>query len=425
MANYFSTIQKYLTNTVDTVFAMESKTALLENGQKWIDLNFSEAGYVKVLSILMDGLSDYYRVNHEAKANSSAYAHDNSNNSAGARDGYRRGNTSATWELFKLEYDRGRQFLVDNMDNEEMAGQVIANLLTEFVRTKVVPEVDAVRFSKITSKCNSTLGNLKTETINANTILQNFNSAFEWLTEHEVPQDEQVIYISPAVETLLLNSTELTKFITQGDFQSEKGITFHLKAYMGRPIVTVPSDRFYTNITVGDNGYYPSATSKVINYLVCSKKAIVPIVKLNKSKIWTPETQDDFDGFKVNLRIYHDVIIPKNKIVGCYCSVSETTATTKTSKVDVALSTGSVQNAYVVDGVYTTPAGMLGTLVSSKNTFTLGSSIVVDGTIIKAVDVDGGDNVETEAKVYFALIDGANKVIAVSPQITLTGIKHA
>lgn len=139
MANNITRIEKWLPNVIDTVFAQESKTALLENGAKFIDVEFKEAGYVKVASILMDGLSDYFRVNHAGQANSLAYAHDNQNNGSGYRDGYRRGNVDVSWEIFQLSYDRGKQFLVDNMDNEETAGAIIANLLTEFVRTRVVP----------------------------------------------------------------------------------------------------------------------------------------------------------------------------------------------------------------------------------------------------------------------------------------------
>lgn len=424
MANSIAVITKYLPKVVDRVFAEESKTALLMSGGKYIDINFKEAGYVKIFSILMDGLSDYYRANHVGVENSLAYSHDNQNNGANFRDGYARGNVSGDWEIFKLRYDRGKQFVVDNMDNEETAGQIIANLLSEFLRTKVVPEVDIVRFSTIASKCNATLGNLVTETITENTALKNIISAQEWLKDHEVPEEDQILFVSPAFNTLLQNSTELTKFITQADFKSENGVTFRLNAFNGMPIVVVPSDRFYTDVIVGQNGYYPAATSKVINYMICSRKACVPIVKLEKYKIWSPETQDDIDGYKVNLRIYHDLIIPKNKVVGSYVSVSNTAATTKASLLELALKTGSVQNAYKVDGVYTTPSGMLGSIISSKNEFTLNSKPTINGATIKKVDVTGGDNVETEAKVYFAMVDGAGVVIAISKPITLTGIKH-
>ena len=241
MANSIALITKYLPNVVDKVFAEDSKTALLVSGGKYVDINFKEAGYVKIFSILMDGLSDYYRVNHVGKENSLSYAHDNQNNGANFRDGYQRGNVSGEWEILKLRYDRGKQFLVDNMDNEETAGQIIANLLAEFLRTKVVPEVDIVRFSTIASKCNATLGNLVTETIAENTALKNIISAQEWLKEHEVPEEDQILFVSPAFNTLLQNSTELTKFITQADFRSEKGVTFRLNAFNGMPIVVVPS----------------------------------------------------------------------------------------------------------------------------------------------------------------------------------------
>lgn len=423
MANNIIRAEKWLPNVLDSVFATESKTRLLEVNDKYIDLDFKDAGTVRILSILMDGLSDYYRVNHTARQNSLDYAHDNQNNGSGARDGYARGGVSATWESFKLEYDRAIQIPVDEMDDEETAGAIISNIMTEFIRTKVVPEVDALRFSKIAKKCNATLGNLVTDTIASNTILMNFNKAFEWLFEHEVPEEDQVIFVSANVNTLLLGTTELSRFIVQEDFRSERGITFKLPSYMGRPIIAVPSDRFYTDIVIGSNGYAPASGSKVINYMVCSKKAIIPIVKLNKGKIWGPETQDDFDGYKVNFRIYHDVFIPKNKIVGCYVNVSEVSATTKTAKVDLSMDAGSVQNAFVVNEFYTTPAGIKGRLVSKATAITLGSTVTVDGSTVKEVPI-GEDIVDsTNTKLYFAVIDDNNVAKAVSGEITL--VKHA
>lgn len=429
MANKISLIEKWLPSVVDTVFAEESKTALLENGSKFIDVDFKEAGYVRIMEILMDGLSDYYRVNHIGVENSLDYSHNNENNGANTRDGYARGNTELNWEIYKLTYDRGKMFEIDEMDNEESAGGVIANLLTQFIRTKVVPEVDALRFSKIAGTTSASLGNKVTETNFGNGedethILEQFNVAFEWLSEREVPNEDQVIFVSSAVYTALRNSDQLTKLITQEDFRSEKGITFSLKAYDGRPLIVVPSDRFYTEVVIGKNGYYPSGDSKVINYIVCSKKAILPIVKLNKSKVWDPSVVQEFDGYRVNFRMYHDVIIPKNKVTGAYVSVSNTSAKTKTSKLDLLLKTGSVQNAYVLDQYYTTPAGLLGKVVTAQSDFTLGATITIDGETIKAVP-QGVDFVETNSSAYFALVDGANRVIARSGSITLTGIKHA
>lgn len=418
MPNSIALIEKYMTNVIDAVFAAESKTKILEGGKKYIDLSFKEAGWVKVMSLLMDGLSDYYRVNHAPVAGSTGYAHYNANGNGTQRDGYAVGGVEATWELFKLQYDRGKQFQVDNMDNEETAAQVIANLLKEFLRVKVVPEIDAVRFSKMVGKTSASLGNYISETISANTIISKFNSAFEWLTEHEVPSEEQVIFVNPSVMTLIRNTSELYKKLSQKEYKGD--VTFTIDTYEGRPIIEVPSSRFFTNVVVGANGYYAGATSYIINYMVCSTKAIVPIVKLQKSKIWTPDMVQDFDGYKVNFRLYHDVIIPKNKIAGVYASVSTTAATSANGKLSVDAK--SVTGGYKVDAYYTTPAGIMGTLVHAASAFTVGSTYTITAGTTEAIEVGETFTALSQTTEYFALLDSKGQAVAVSAGITLANI---
>lgn len=410
MANSIGLITKYMQEAIDTVLTQEAKTNVLVNGSKFIDLNFKETGYVKVMSLLMDGLSDYYRVNNGLGSASNGYSTYPSN------DGYKVGDTSAKWELFQLEYDRGRQFRVDNMDNEETAGLVIGNLLAEFLRTKVVPEVDAVRFSKMAKKCNVALGNLVSETINANQIIGRFNSAFEWLFEHGVPEEEQVIFVSPNVMTLIRNTTELYKRLTQDEYRNSD-VTFTIEKYEGRQIIEVPSNRFFTGVVTTDNGYMPSANSYVINFMIASKKAVVPVVKLEKSKIWTPEQVQDFDGYKVNFRMYHDIIIPKNKVPAIYTSVSAVAGTTKTNLLSVALT--KVNSGYTLDAYYTTPVGLMGTVVRSATAFTLGNTYTTSSSVVAVGEGDTFTKFASETAQYFALLDGSGKCIAVSGSVTL------
>lgn len=410
MANSIGLITKYMQEAIDTVLTQEAKTNVLVNGSKFIDLNFKETGYVKVMSLLMDGLSDYYRVNNGLGSASNGYSTYPSN------DGYKVGDTSAKWELFQLEYDRGRQFRVDNMDNEETAGLVIGNLLAEFLRTKVVPEVDAVRFSKMAKKCNVALGNLVSETISANQIIGRFNSAFEWLFEHGVPEEEQVIFVSPNVMTLIRNTTELYKRLTQDEYRNSD-VTFTIEKYEGRQIIEVPSNRFFTGVVTTDNGYMPSANSYVINFMIASKKAVVPVVKLEKSKIWTPEQVQDFDGYKVNFRMYHDIIIPKNKVPAIYTSVSAVAGTTKTNLLSVALT--KVNSGYTLDAYYTTPVGLMGTVVRSATAFTLGNTYTTSSSVVAVGEGDTFTKFASETAQYFALLDGSGKCIAVSGSVTL------
>lgn len=410
MANSIGLITKYMQEAIDTVLTQEAKTNVLVNGSKFIDLNFKETGYVKVMSLLMDGLSDYYRVNNGLGSASNGYSTYPSN------DGYKVGDTSAKWELFQLEYDRGRQFRVDNMDNEETAGLVIGNLLAEFLRTKVVPEVDAVRFSKMAKKCNVALGNLVSETINANQIIGRFNAAFEWLFEHGVPEEEQVIFVSPNVMTLIRNTTELYKRLTQDEYRNSD-VTFTIEKYEGRQIIEVPSNRFFTGVVTTDNGYMPSANSYVINFMIASKKAVVPVVKLEKSKIWTPEQVQDFDGYKVNFRMYHDIIIPKNKVPAIYTSVSAVAGTSKTNLLSVALT--KVTSGYTLDAYYTTPVGLMGTVVRSATAFTLGNTYTISSSVVKVDEGDTFTKFSSENAQYFALLDGSGKCIAISGSVTL------
>ena len=415
MANFIEKITKYTTEALDTFLVTDSKTALLEDGKKWQNLNFKETGYVKIASILMDGLSDYYRVNEGTTGV------DYSHYQGGEADGYKVGNASLTWEIFKLRYDRGRQFQIDELTDEESAGLMIGNLLSEFMRTKVVPEVDAVRFSTIVDYCSETLGNkVVDDGLTAENLLSKWNAAFEWLAENEIPAEDQIIFVSEPVMTMLRNAPNLVKYLTQDEIK-RGDISFGITKFEGRPIVAVPSSRFYSDVDVNANGFGPKATSRLINFAIVSKKAVVPVVKLEKSKVWTPDSVQDFDGYKINFRMFHDTLVPKNKIIASYVSMSDTPATTKANILRVALAEGSVTNAYVVKAIYTNPAAIKGTLVFKSTPMNVGS--IEAGATVVAYDTNvlGGVNVVDAANDtgYFALLGAGNVVLAASTEITL------
>ena len=429
--NSFEVITKYLPQAVDKYFAAESKTAVLEQGSKFIDVNFNEAGYVKIASFLMDGLSDYYKTQGSvAPSNPADYAAYAGNVNAGQRDGFEIGGVSVKWEIFRLQYNRGKQFRIDYIENEETAGITIGNSIEEFNRVKVIPEVDATRFSIIADTTSVSLGNMVSETVAANQIISKFNSAFEWLTENEVPEEEQIIFVSPSVMTLIRNSTELTKFLTQGDYRAASGIDFTVEKYGCRPIIEVPSNRFFTNVLVTNNGYRPQTSSKVINFMVVSAKAVIPIRKLEWNKIYGSELSGiaGFHGYIINYLIHHGVVIPENKITGVYISVSETNASTKTALLKVSTKAGSAQYGWVMDRYFTNPAGLRGYIVYAyANSFTLGGDISSVGTAGEDYFVCE-KGVEQSAVVgnttgYFALVDGSGKIIAVSGAVTLE--RHA
>jgi hypothetical protein len=426
--NSFEIIETYLPKAVDKYFAHESKTAVLEKGDKFIDVNFNESGYVKIASILMDGLSDYYQTQQNSvdylnpasarptdPENYAAYA---GNIADGSRDGFRIGGVDVSWEIFRLQWVRGKQFRIDYIANEETAGVIIGNAIEEFHRLKVIPEVDAARFSFLADQTAVSLGNLKTETISANTVIAQFNAAFEYLFEMGVPTEQQVLFVSPTLMTMMRNTTELVKFITQGDYKSEAGIDFTVEKYAGRPIIEVPSDRFFTNILLTQNGYRATTNSKVINYMVVSTKATVPVRKLEYEKIYGPELSGlaGFHGYIINYLLYHGIFVPKNKVPGVYVSVSETDASTKVNLLRVHTKAVGDNNWSLVN-FFTNPSGLRGTIVYSASALgNLGSTITVDESTVKALYI-GAVVSETESgkAYYFGLIDATGKLIAKTP----------
>ena len=74
----------------------------------------------------MDGLGDYSRTT-----------------------GFVGGDASLIWKTVSFDYDRGRMFTVDSMDDQESQNIAFARLANEFMRSKVIPELDAYRFAKL------------------------------------------------------------------------------------------------------------------------------------------------------------------------------------------------------------------------------------------------------------------------------------
>lgn len=428
--NSFELIEKYLPQSIDKYFAHDSKSVLLEKGTKFIDVSFKETGYVKIASILMDGLSDYYQTQQNSvdftnpaalrpsateAPNYAAYA---GNIADGSRDGFRIGGVDVSWEIFRLQWVRGKQFRIDYISNEETAGIIIGNALEEFHRVKVIPEVDVSRFSFIADQAAVSLGNMAVETVTAAGIISRFNAVFEWMFEMGVPSEEQVLFVNPAVMTAIRNSTELTKFLTQGDYRSEAGLDFTVTKYMGRPIVEVPSDRFFTNVLLTDNGYAATSASKVINFMCVSTKATVPVRKLEYEKIYGPELSGlaGFHGYIINYLLYHGIFVPRNKVPGVYVSVSEVDATTKANLLRIQ-TRGTTGNGWMLVNFFTNPAGLRGTLVYSATALgALGTEVTIDGTDVKAIYVNQQVTESAAAQAYyFGLVDASGKLIAKTP----------
>lgn len=288
MANAISLITKYQPELLDKAFAAESKTYILENPA--IPVRWVNAHTLNIPAVTLQGLGNYSKTS-----------------------GYPTGDVTVTWEALALNADRSRSFTIDAMDDEE-CGNLFGYLEGEFVRLHVIPEVDAYRFAKI-----ATAGTAVTETVTVANCITGFNNAIASFEGAGVPKDNSVLFVSSAIAPLMRNSSEIQKVL--GVTTLENGeVKVSYQTYDGVPIIVVPADRFFSQITLGADGYTKHADGKNINYMLVNKDATLCVKKHESIKVITPEANQTADGYKINYRLYHDCFVPANKTAGIYVS---------------------------------------------------------------------------------------------------------
>lgn len=295
MPNSIELIKKYAAEQLDKAFVMESVTGILEN-QTGVQLRAAEndASIVYIPDIAMSGLGDYSKTN-----------------------GFPDGDITLKWTPYQVKKDRGKGFMLDNVDDAESAGKVAANLMAEFMRTQVIPEVDAYRLSTLVS--NAIAENVKEETISTNQIINKFNEVIKIFLDNEIGLERLIMFISSEVDNAIRNTTELQRKITQADYHVGD-ITFKVNKYEGIPLITVPKTRFKSSYTFGSNGFVPTENAVDINFMVVHTNSALPYKKHEKVRVFSPDVNQKADAWLFQYRLYHDIITPLNKQKGIFVS---------------------------------------------------------------------------------------------------------
>lgn len=287
MANTIELAKKYIP-MLDEVYKNASLTAKLD-GAPELAQQGANANELIVPMLDMQGLGDYDR-----------------------NSGYASGNVTMTNETVKCNFDRGRMFTVDNMDNAETAGLAFGRLAGEFIRTKVVPELDAFRFASYCGKSGITK---KEETLNDGAaVLAALRVAITAMDEAEVPMEDRHLFITPTLDGMIadLDTTKSREILAR--FASK---------------TLVPQTRFYTAIDQKDGhtggqeaGGYTKASSggADLNFMVIHKPALIQFEKHVAPKIVTPEQNQDADAYKYGYRNVGIADVYKNKVKGVYAS---------------------------------------------------------------------------------------------------------
>ena len=293
MANSFQLAQTFLP-LLDEVYKANSRTAILDSTK----VEIVNGNTIKVFKTDMDGLGNYNR-----------------------NTGFVDGSVTGTWETLTLGKDRGRSFTVDRMDNEETIGMAFGTLASEFIRTKVTPEIDAYTFAKIAGTTGIDTATAADIVLGTTDVPGLVDEAERSMNENEVPVDGRMLFISESAYAGL--RSKVTRTVMNG----EGGINKEIESYDGMRIIRVPQTRFYTAITLKDGstsgqtagGYTGTATTGYkINFMIIHPSAITKVVKHVLPRIFSPDENQKADAWKFDYRVYHDTFVYDNKVKGIY-----------------------------------------------------------------------------------------------------------
>ena len=188
----------------------------------WMEANAGQVIYnggaeVKIPKISMDGMANYDRNN-----------------------GFPKGSVNLSYETMTMTQDRARTFSLDAMDVDESNFVATAsNVMSEFQRTLVIPEIDAYRYSKMatlaigasqasggyTPVVADVLSKLKTDIAKVKDVVG------------DVPL---IVTMSSLTKNILETSAEISKQLVVNNFSSG---AYSTKVIMidDCPIIAVPS----------------------------------------------------------------------------------------------------------------------------------------------------------------------------------------
>lgn len=273
-------LRKQYSTLLDEVYKLTSLTAVLD-GPNDLVREGANANEILIPKMSMQGLADYNK-----------------------QTGYVAGDVTLEYETKKCTYDRGRMFTVDAMDNIESAGIAFGRLSGEFLRTQVVPELDAWRLASYAQISGVTT--VSAALADGKAALSALRTARGKIENAEANLATCYLFINPTVLGMIedLDTTASKKAI---------------EGFAG--IIKVPQGRFYNKVTLtasGAGGYAKASGGSDMNFLIVDKQAAIQFQKHTVSKIITPEANQDADAWKFGYRTVGIAECKDNKKDGIY-----------------------------------------------------------------------------------------------------------
>lgn len=315
MANSIATAANY-SQVLDEIFQKEALTRIFDKPQ--ILGEFTGVGEVKIPKVSVQGLGSYSTTN-----------------------GFTNGDITFAYETKTLTQRRARSFALDKIINAQTFDKAFAFAGGEFIRTRVIPEVDAYRVATL----HSVAANKVSANLDKTTIAEAITLAEATMSEAQVPLENRVLLITPTKLRDLEGSDGFSRDVNISNSGDMKDVSYHVGTFNGMKVVQVPQARMYTEITLLDGstsgqeggGYTKTAsTGRNINFMIVHVPSALGVVKTEEMRIFAPTaadaasmpgtsgvTQGKF-AWTMDFTIYHDIFTGDNKTAGIYSHYATT-----------------------------------------------------------------------------------------------------
>ncbi len=276
----------------------------------WMEANAGQVKYnggneVKIPKLSMDGLGNYDR-----------------------NTGYVDGDINFSYETKTMTYDRGRKFSLDALDVDETDFILTAsNVMGEFQRVKVAPEIDAIRLSKL-AQVAITADNVKYSfTPSKTNVVDEFKD--------EIVKIRDKGYTGRIVCHCSYDFKAQIEKAMAGQLSpatlSLGGVDTQIPSFDGVLLIPTTSDKLYTKFDLLDGktvdktvgGFVKSTDALTINFILIAEESPIAISKTDTIRVFDPLTNQSANAWAMDYRKFHDIWVMDNKVNGIYLNVKE------------------------------------------------------------------------------------------------------
>ena len=301
-------------------------------------LNYAEQWSPELLEILMQGTLTSPFVTSNVRWLDAKTFHFTQMSTSGYKNhsregGWNKGTYTQTDVPYTLTHDRDVEFMVDKADVDETnATASIQNISRVFEQTWVVPETDALFFSKVAQAAQKTEGYHGSTAASAYTKAKVFGMLKDILAKGKLRRYKAtgslIMYVTSQIMDALEQSTEFTRKIEMTQIaEGGMGIETRVTDIDGVPIMEVIDDeRFYDafNWEPENGGFEPqkkvaagSGTEEVagahkINVLVACGQTCKTVPKISSIYYFAPGAHTKGDGYLYQNRSFSDVFVFPN-----------------------------------------------------------------------------------------------------------------